>query len=145
MLSKTRHFVSLDKLLSVYYAIFSSHMTYSSQICGINTSSNYFKKIERLQNKAKRIMSFSATQAPCEPIYKKFGILKLEDQISLFSSLYAHDQTHEVLPSSSDNFFTPCTDLYDTGTIRRVGSLFTFHVNSHTHGRHSIKLSSILT
>ena len=52
-------------------------------------------------------MSFSATKAPCEPIYRKFGIPKLKDQISLFNCLFVHDQTHKLLPSSFDNFFAP--------------------------------------
>ena len=49
MLSKARHFVPIDKLISIYFAIFSSHMTYGCQIWGLNKSSCHFKKIERLQ------------------------------------------------------------------------------------------------
>ena len=48
MLSKTRHFFPVDKLLSIYFAIFSSHMAYGCLILGLNKSSLNFKKIERL-------------------------------------------------------------------------------------------------
>ena len=64
MLSKARHFVPIDKLISIYFAIFSSHMTYGCQIWGLNKSSLHFKKIERLQKKSFRIVSFSRHGAP---------------------------------------------------------------------------------
>ena len=85
MLSKARQFAPIDKLISIYFAIFSSHMTYGCQIWGVNKSSLHFKKIERLQKKAVRIMSFSRHDAPSEPIFRKFNILKLKDQITLFN------------------------------------------------------------
>ena len=144
MLSKARHFVPIDKLISIYFAIFSSHMTYGCQIWGLNKSSLHFKKIERLQKKAVRIMSFSRHDAPSEPIFRKFNILKLKDQITLFNCLFIHDQTHNLLPSNFNDFFLPCSDLYDTDTRRRAGCLFTPQYSSNTYGRQSVKVSAIL-
>ena len=66
-------------------------------------------------------MSFSATKAQCEPIYKKF---------QKFNCLFFHDQTYKLLPSSFENFFTSCVDLYDTCNRRIVGSLLTSHVTA---------------
>ena len=64
-------------------------------------------------------MSFSPYGAHTEPIFKKYGILKLKDQITLFNGLFVHNHSRELLPSSFNNFFTPCSDLYDTETRRR--------------------------
>ena len=73
-----------------------------------------------------------------------FKILKLKDQITLFNCLLIHDHSRNLLPSSFQNFFLPCTDLHDTNTRSHAGSLFVPHVNSKQYGRNSIKVSSIL-
>ena len=89
-------------------------------------------------------MSFSRHDAPSEPIFRKFDILKLKDQITLFNCLFIHDQTHNLLPSNFNDFFLPCSDLYDTDTRRRAGCLFTPQYSSNTYGRQSVKVSAIL-
>ena len=89
-------------------------------------------------------MSFSPYGAHTEPIFKKFNILKLKDQITLFNCLFVHDHSRKLLPSTFNNFFTPCSDLYDTETRRRAGCLFTPQVSTQTYGRQSIKLTTIL-
>ena len=55
MLSKARYYVPPTELLSIYYAIFSSHMTYSCQVWG-QQNSTVTTAISRLQNIAKRII-----------------------------------------------------------------------------------------
>ena len=39
-------------------------------------------------------MSFSRNDAPSEPIFRKFNILKLKDQITLFNFLLILDPFH---------------------------------------------------
>ena len=144
MLTKTRHHILENQLISLYYAIFSSHMLYGCQIWGQNENAKLFKKVEKLQKRAMRIMSFSRYDAPSGPLFKKFKILKLKDQITVFNCLLIHDHSRNLLPSSFQNFFLPCTDLHDTNTRSHAGSLFVPHVNSKQYGRNSIKVSSIL-
>ena len=144
MLTKTRHHILENQLVSLYYAIFSSHMLYGCQIWGQNENAKLFKKVEKLQKRAMRIMSFSRYDAPSGPLFKKFKILKLKDQITVFNCLLIHDHSRNLLPSSFQNFFLPCTDLHDTNTRSHAGSLFVPHVNSKQYGRNSIKVSSIL-
>ena len=145
MLSKIRHYVSQKDLISVYYSIFSSHMTYGCQIWGQNCSSNHFKKIARLKKKAVRIITFSGPIDHTEPIFKKLNRLKLKDNISLYNCLLIHDQTRNLLPSNFDGYFTPCSELYEADTRMAAGSLFIPSVQSQTYGRQSIKLSAIHT
>ena len=57
MLSKIRHYVSSNILTNIYYAIFSSHLTYGCQIWGQNKNS-HINRIICLQNKALKIMHF---------------------------------------------------------------------------------------
>ena len=44
MLSKIRHYVPKEELKSIYFAIFSSHMTYGCQIWG-QANSNHVKGV----------------------------------------------------------------------------------------------------
>ena len=54
ILSKARHYVPMEELLSIYHAIFSSHLVYGCQIWGqsINICT---QKVFKLQDRAMRI------------------------------------------------------------------------------------------
>ena len=65
MLMKIRHFVQEKELRSMYFAVFSSHLSYGCQIWGQTKNINS-EKIFRLQNRAQRISDF----AYFNPIYK---------------------------------------------------------------------------
>ena len=89
MLSKIRHYVPMEELKSIYYAIFSSHLTYGCQIWG-QSSTLHVNKIFKLQNKALRIINFQAYDANPDALYRGNEILKLEDFIKLQNCLLVH-------------------------------------------------------
>ena len=68
MLSKVRHFVPKEELKSIYHAIFSSHISYNCVVWGQDNNSAYITKIQKLQNKAIRIMNFKAYDAAADKI-----------------------------------------------------------------------------
>ena len=120
-------------------------MTYGCQIWGLNKKSQNFKSIAKLQKRAIRLMSFSSYDAHTEPLFKRYGILKLKDQITLLNCLFIHDQTRNLLPSTFNGFYIPCSDLYEADTrYSAAGSLFVPQYSTNTYGRRSIKVSSIL-
>ena len=86
MLSKVRHYVPKEELKSIYYAIFSSHMTYGCQVWGQRYSS-HLDKIFKLQNRALRIINFADFRANSNPLYANNKILKLQDFIKLQNCL----------------------------------------------------------
>ena len=87
ILSKARHYVPGDELLSIYHAIFSSHLVYGCQIWG--QSINIFtKKVFKLQNRAMRILSSADFHANADPLYKMSNILKLNDIIALQNCIF---------------------------------------------------------
>ena len=96
MLSKIRHFVKHETLIMIYYGIFSSLLTYGSQILGQNNVAN---KLQIIQNKALRIINFKPSRNTASPLFKKCNILKLKDNISLQNFLFAHDSIKNNLPS----------------------------------------------
>ena len=97
MLAKIRHYVSKETLNMIYYGIFSSLLHYGSQNWG--QSDNVISKMEKLQNKALRVMNFESPRASANPLYNKCEILKFGDQIKLSNFLFAHDSLKRNLPS----------------------------------------------
>ena len=110
-------------------------MSYGSQIWGQNENYALFKKIENLQKRAMRIISFSRYGASSKPLFKQFKILKLEDHISLYNFLHTHDYSRKLLPTSFHSYFTICTDLHNTDTRRQAGCILISQVNSKRYGR----------
>ena len=102
-------------LLSIYSSLFQSHMSYGLCIWG-QTCSNYLKKIESVQNKAVRIISGADWDAPCNPIYKKLGILKVKDLVNHKFASLMWDFDHNLLPNSFESFFNYAKNTHKYGT-----------------------------
>ena len=98
MLAKLRHFVSKSTLRNIYFGIFSSLLTYGSQIWGQYVNRNV-KRIIKIQNKALKIINFANYCAPTSILYKDSNILKFSDHVTLHNFLYVHDITTRRVPS----------------------------------------------
>ena len=143
MLSKVRHYVPKDELMSIFHAIFSSHLTYNCQIWGI---SNYehVNKIQRLQNKALRIINFKEFNSPSTPLYIENKVLKLKDIIMMKNCLFVHDFLSNSLPSCFFNYFKKLNLVYDHETRNSsLGCLFVPLVNTTSFGINSVTYKSI--
>ena len=140
MLTKIRHYVPETELRSIYYAIFSSHMTYGAQIWG-QTITVHNENIFKLQNRAMRIITFSDFKADAEPLYQAKNILKLDDYIKVLNCLFVHDFLSKILPECFDNYFQKLDEVYDedTNTINsELGCLFTPYKSTERYGICSI-------
>ena len=78
MLYKIRKLCSHQVLLSLYHAIFNSHVSYGLPILG-NAIELYLQRIATLQKKAIRVISNSGFNEHTSPIFKELNILKLKD------------------------------------------------------------------
>ena len=105
MLSKIRHYVPKDTLRSIYYGIFSSLLTYGSQIWD-QIQNKHVKRLTQLQNKAIRIINFASYRSALDPLYKTSKILKLCDSIKLQNLFYVTNSINGYLPSTLKNTFT---------------------------------------
>ena len=143
MLAKVRHYVLENELKSIYHAIFSSLMMYGCQVWDQNK--NYaVKKIFKLQKNALRIITFSDYRASTNPLFKKLGILKISDNITLQNCLFVHDALNNKLPNNFKNIFKPSHANHIVSTRNASsGSLFQPYVRTTKYGKKSIKLSSI--
>ena len=138
MLCKARHYVPSDELRTLYYAIFSSHLIYGSQIWGQVTNS-FNQKIFDLQDRALRIISFSDFRSDPNPIYRNFKILKLHDQIILQNVLFTHDALKNAAPTCFNEYFTHTRETHSHNTRNStLGCLALSHSGTIRYGIFSI-------
>ena len=144
MLSMIRHYIPHEELKSVYYAIFSSHMTYGCQIWG-QSRSIHVNRISRLQNTAMRIINFETYDANPDPLYKSNKVLKLENFIKLQNCLLIHDYMNNTLPSCFQDYYFKQNYLnYNVQTRNSsLGCLFIPSKNTSTYGLKSISQQAI--
>ena len=144
ILSKARHYLEKNDLKMLYYAIFSSHLSYGCQIWGQNQNI-YNNKILTLQNKALRIISFSHFRADCDPIYYRFNILKLKDQIKLRNCLFIYDTLTKTTPLPFQNYFKLTKDVHSVETKSATSSrLYVTSINTSRYGLYSKTRKSII-
>ena len=82
MLARIIHFVSQITIRSIYYGIFRSLLSYSTQIWG-QLSDNQLNRIQTLQNKGIRIINFAEYKASASPLFRKSKILKVSDIVNV--------------------------------------------------------------
>ena len=76
------HYASIEICLQVYYAMFYSHLIYCCNIWGLTSEEN-LKKIEILQKRCIRIMTFSDSRSNTNPFFIKLKVLKVREIIKL--------------------------------------------------------------
>ena len=143
MLCKVRHYVPKDELKSIFHAIFSSHLTYNCEIWGL---SNYehVNKIQKLQNRAMKIINCRDFNSPSKPLYISNKILKLNDVIKLRNCLFVHDFLNNLLPNCFYDYFKELNLIYTHDTrSSSLGCLYVPLVNTTTYGINSITYKSI--
>ena len=140
ILSKLCHYLknNFSSLLSVYHALFGSHILYGCQIW--DNKSQHFKRIIKLQNDAIRLLCFADKHSHVSPLYKSLNILKLNDQIKLYNFLLAYDFINKSLPQ----------DLSKLWSVKQFSHFFTREsslklidipkFNSIRYGKNSIRI-----
>ena len=138
MLSKARHYVPKNELVSLYHAIFGSHLSYGSQVWSQNPNS-HLNKIISLQKRALRTITFSDFNAHSSPIFKDLKVLKLQDNVKIHNCLFVHDFLNNQLPDCFDNYFVLLSDLRDIKTkASKLGCLFVPHYRTTKFGLKSL-------
>ena len=141
MLCKIRHYVDFDVLKMVYYGIFASILNYGSLIWGQH--SRIVNRLQTIQDKAIRYMTFKPKRTTVLPLFKECEILNLSDYIVYQNCLFAHDCINEKLP-------TPLLDdritfVQTSGNTRaeRLNQLVNFRTRTILYGTNSIKSKAV--
>ena len=115
MLSKIRHYVTKATLRSIYFGIFSSLLTYGSQVWGQFSNIN-IRRLQQIQNKAIRIINFAPYREPVTPLYYKSNILKLTDHVKIQNIIYVLNSLKGDLPVALKDSFKTTAEAYTYNT-----------------------------
>ena len=144
ILAKLRHYLPKEVLVSVYYALFYSHLNYCTQIWG-QPVSNLISRITNLQNRAVRIMSFADYHAPVNPLYRDLKLIKFKDLVHLKNVLLVHSVFHQSLPKALlKTFNIGFSHAYRTRACTR-GLINSYSKNTTSFGINSVKNQCILS
>uniref|UniRef100_A0A1B6JF12 Reverse transcriptase domain-containing protein n=1 Tax=Homalodisca liturata TaxID=320908 RepID=A0A1B6JF12_9HEMI len=97
MIRRLKQYVTLDVLLSVYYAYIQSHLSYGIIVWGCDSN---IKKLLILQKRVLRIMCNASCRTHCKPLFKDLGILTVTSLYILQLLLYVRINLN-VLPTNS--------------------------------------------
>ena len=143
LLSKIRHYTPKSLLKTIYFSLFNSHLIYACQIWG-QSKTKLFQEIEKLQDKAIRIISFLPKGASVKEAYSTLKILKIRDFISLQNALLVKDVFEEKIPSPFMTYFKKLNTQHLHATRSAMNqSAFVPIVNTEIHGINSIKYRSV--
>ena len=101
LIAISRHYLSQELLLQIYYGQFYSHLTYGCQLWG----HSQIDQTITLQKKAVRLMTFSHFQAHTSPLFKQLKLLKLPDIISSNNIIFTHNTLNNQSPTIFKDFF----------------------------------------
>ena len=96
--------VPTKALLSVYFAIFQSHLNFGLSVWG-QAQEIYLQKIKTVQNKVLRKIANAEYDTHITDIYKETNVLKLNDLFNTKIMSLMWDFDHNVLPVSLNEFF----------------------------------------
>ena len=141
VLSKLRHNTPIETCIQVYYAIFYSHLIYGCSIWGLTTEEN-LNKIEILQKKCLRIMSFSDFNSHTNPLFIELKLLKVRDIIKLHQLKLVYDFVNKTIPTDLQNLFALSKNIHTTNLQLNSARKSLLHIPSiktFTYGNKSIK------
>ena len=115
ILAKLKPYLNSKALLSLYYAIFHSHLQYGL-ITWSSTFKTYLKKVSILQNKAVKIVGGGNYYDRATPFYSKLRILKLVDTVFLEKALFMFKFKMKMLPDQFSNYFMKTCQVYQKFT-----------------------------
>ena len=142
MLTKIRHYVPSELLRTIYFGIFSSLLSYGCQVWG-QVRNRHICRLERLQNKAIKVINFANFRESSLPHYRTSKILKLADIIKIQNFLFVFEDIKGNLPKALSNTFQLTRDRHSYNT--RNAAKYTVcipKVNTTVYGIRCIKFQS---
>ena len=143
MLSKIRYYVDKNTLRCLYFAIFSSHMSYCCQIWG-QIGNHHLNKILSLQRSALRILNFLPFRSDVSNCFLESNIASFNDLVKKTNILFVYDSLKKNLPPSISDYFTLSSEVHSYNTRNtQLGKLHVPKFNSIKFGKNSIRYQCI--
>ena len=140
---KLRHYVPLDTLISIYYALFYPFLTYGIVVWGA-TYENLLKPVLISQKKVIRAITFSQPTSHSSPLFADLKILKLGDIYQLHISSFAFECLHDIAPAQFKDFFRSISSIHSYNTRGATrGDFFLVRKNTLQYGIRSISYNGV--
>ena len=139
---KIRNYVNPKILRSIYFAIFESHLNYSSIVWAQNPGS--IKRLIILQRKVLRIINFKPRNCHTSPLFKENVILKLKDKVQLEDIRFVNKCIINLLPPMFNDWFilVSAQNSYETSSSTKE-KLFKLPFKTISYDKNSVIASSI--
>ena len=145
-LSKLRHFLSKETLVSLYYALFHSHLSYSVQVWGLRENQQT-RRILTLQKQALRLITFSDYNSHSLPLFASLNILSFFDYIKYSNIIFLHNCINHKLPSAVCKSIN-VTEITSKGRLHqkrtKSGLLRLPKVKTISYGNYSLTYQSVV-
>ena len=137
MLYKIRNICTEPVLISLYYSLFNSHLSYGIALWGV---ANYtlLQKVYLLQKRAIRAITRSEYLAHTDPLFTKLKILKMNDIYLTNIASLMWDYDHDLIPQSLKVWFNKTSHKYKTRFVTK-GKLSPSDVKTTKFGIRSFK------
>ena len=139
ILSKVRHYVDKNTIRSLYFSIFSPHISYCCQVWGQN-GNYHLNKIHSLQRSALRIINFKPFRSNISHLFSSLKIPLFTNLVRFANLLFVFDSLSSNLPTSISNFFSLSRNSHSYNTRNsKQGKLVVPVFHSVKYGKYSIK------
>ena len=120
---KARRVISKETMITLYSALIRPYFSYCFVSCG-NAFESHIKKLQTLQKKILRIVTFSEFRAHSAPLFTTTNIMTIKQLYHYFSGIHIYKCINNVSPISFWNDYTL------TGTVRYPKNLkYVTHTN----------------
>ena len=134
MIYKIRNDCTQQVLVSLYYSLFHSHLSYCLSIWG-TSNDVYLSKLTVLQKKIIRSITLSDFNAHSSPLMKRIKILKVKDLYNQKIMSLMWDFDHNKLPLSLSILFTRRNEIHNRNLRdQKNNKLYTAHRFNNRHG-----------
>ena len=97
ILVKARRILGIDSLVTLYNTLIKPYFSYCITLWG-NTYKTHLKKLEILQKKIVRILSFSDYNAHTSPLFRRLNLMTLNEMYKYFSGIHIYKCINHLLP-----------------------------------------------
>jgi len=134
ILSKLRYNLPLNTLRMVYHSIFNSLLLYACQVWGVN-SQTIKTKIQSLQDRAIRKITFSKSDCNVDKLYKDLKLLKFTDIVYVQNCIFMNRVENNQLPDCFQDKFKHRRNIHNYNTrASKKGQIEIPTVSTHKYG-----------
>ena len=125
-IKRIRYFLSFKILLNVYNSLVQPHFDYCNVVWA-NCSKNLSSKLQKLQNRAARVLSFTNYDCSTSELFQNLKWSKLVHQRAVSKAIMMHSIVNNTAPEYLTSRFVRRCDLTIVIILERMNTSSLFH------------------